>query len=1025
MPLCTQLNQALTIAEHYSHDFDLECSPTDETWLQRWRSRHTALRDSDFDEMLNLRQYTPFGYAHCLNRDEPADGSHTTWQRDVMSVWKYNTHCDAFSDASVADFISVFAPFLAYAVDGMTSVFDNLPYASNRQNVMSELLATLGKRLLRIGAKTLILEMNRERQAGHLQGDDEFARKHAFCVKLCSPTYREALFGKYPVLTRFCTQATLDFLCFCKQLLGRLSDNQTTLTDRFNLPKSFELEHVQLDEGDLHDHGASVAILTVSGRRIVYKPRALAMHRMFDALAHRCERQEGFLPLQVPGVLDCGDYGFEEFVESRDCSTVDEVERYYRRYGQIMGMVWLLNGNDMHFENIIPHGEYPQIVDFETVITNKVMFERHNEGAAGIVEDTITHSLAYSALLPSGMPVNATGERIDVSALSPEPQKMPAVIAQAVETDSDHAHYEHREIQLDKTSHVLNLNGMAVDPQPYKEAILDGFNVAVNALACIGTDELLDIIGTDGRIRVLIRPTNSYARFQDFIYHPAVLSDMRDIEAILENLYVFPFTNKRIFISEYNQLLNGDIPLFTTQVSSTAVIGADGTVIEGACRQSAIDVIRTRHEHIRDEAGLQRRVIRNALGMPSSRKPLPMPKDWQDTDYACAVAEELMAEAVTDDATETIAWLSSDRTDSPQQSGLNVGSNELYLGQTGTALLFEELGQRTHEERYSTFARRCVESTFRFQTASPTQSAFSGGLSCGYGALRLLAHDDSGALRRNLRDIVQAMPRYTAEYIKDDATLAVNLHVDYVTGAAGVIVLLLAMHELLSDDAILDHADRLGQQMITAVTSRWDDIAADDDFVFPYGAAHGLEGVALAFWHLYGATEECEYARFAHEAWNRAAWRREMQRTCSLTKWCRGDIGVLWVQNELDSVSGPNGEPFFRRDEERPFPTRTSIDTLLSRAVWNDDTVCHGRCGAIDTLISCYRSTNDVWYLDRARQLINDMLAEAYGEGSFKLGHIPEFVDLSYFLGPVGVAYTMLRVQNPTVPSILALEVNR
>ena len=31
--LYTQLNQALTIAERYSHDFDLECSPTDEMWL--------------------------------------------------------------------------------------------------------------------------------------------------------------------------------------------------------------------------------------------------------------------------------------------------------------------------------------------------------------------------------------------------------------------------------------------------------------------------------------------------------------------------------------------------------------------------------------------------------------------------------------------------------------------------------------------------------------------------------------------------------------------------------------------------------------------------------------------------------------------------------------------------------------------------------------------------------------------------------------------------------------------------------
>ena len=1024
MPLCTQLNQAMTIAERYSHDFDLECSPADKMWLQRWRSRHTALRDSDFDEMLILRQYTPAGYAHCLNRDEPADDSHMPWQRDVMSVWAYNTHCDAFSDASVADFISAFAPFLAYGADETTSMFDNLPYASDRQIVMSELLTTLGNRLLRIGAKTLILEMNRERQAGHLQGDDEFARKHAFCLKLCSPAYRETLFGKYPVLMRFCARTTLDFLRFCRQLLKRLSDNRTTLTEHFNLSKSFKLEHVQLDEGDLHNHGASVAILTMSGKHVVYKPRPLSMHRMFAALAHRCEHQTGFLTLQVSDVLDCGDYGFEEFVESCDCSTVDEVERYYRRYGQIMGMVWLLNGNDMHFENIIPHGEYPQIVDFETVITNKVLFERHNEGAAGIVEDTITHSLAYSALLPSGMPVNAAGESIDVSALTPEPQKVPAMIAQAVDMDSDHAHYEHRELQLDKTSHVLNLNGMAVNPQPYREAILKGFNIAVSALADIDIDELLDIIGTNGRVRVLIRPTNSYARFQDFMHHPAVLTDMRDVEAILENLYVFPFVKKQIFISEYNQLLAGDIPLFTTQVSSSSVIGADGTVIENACQQSAIDIIRTRHAHIRDEAKLQRRVIRNALGMSSSRKPLRIPKNWHDTDYAHAVAEELMSEAVMDDSTGTVAWLSSNRTDT-QQSSLNVGSNELYLGQTGAALLFQELGQRMHEEQYSSFAHRCVESAFRFQTASSTQSAFSGGISRGYGALRLLAHDDTGTLRRNLRDIVQAMPRYAEEYITDDATPASNLHVDYVTGAAGVIVLLQAIHELLSDDAILDRADHLGQQMIAAITPRWDNIAADDDFVFPYGAAHGLEGVALAFWHLYSATDDGEYARFSHEAWNRAARRRARQHTRSLTKWCRGDIGVLWVQNELDSVSGPNGEPFFSCDEERPFPTRASVDSLLSKAVWNDDTVCHGRCGAIDTLISCHRSTNDVWYLDRARRLMNDMLAEACEGGSFKLGRIPEFVDLSYFLGPVGIAYTMLRIQDPTVPSILALEVNR
>ena len=38
------------------------------------------------------------------------------------------------------------------------------------------------------------------------------------------------------------------------------------------------------------------------------------------------------------------------------------------------------------------------------------------------------------------------------------------------------------------------------------------------------------------------------------------VKDMLDVEAILENLYVYPFRDKRIFASEYRQMLAGGHP---------------------------------------------------------------------------------------------------------------------------------------------------------------------------------------------------------------------------------------------------------------------------------------------------------------------------------------------------------------------------------------------------------------------------------------------------------------------------------
>ena len=118
-----------------------------------------------------------------------------------------------------------------------------------------------------------------------------------------------------------------------------------------------------------------VAMLTIGGRKIVYKPRDLHIHELFAGLVRRCERTKGFLPMRVSDVLTKSGYAYEEFVEHGTCEDARQVERYYTRYGQLLGLVWLLHGDDMHHENIIASGEYPMVVDFETIATNHVTMD--------------------------------------------------------------------------------------------------------------------------------------------------------------------------------------------------------------------------------------------------------------------------------------------------------------------------------------------------------------------------------------------------------------------------------------------------------------------------------------------------------------------------------------------------------------------------------------------------------------------------------------------------------------------------
>lgn len=120
---------------------------------------------------------------------------------------------------------------------------------------------------------------------------------------------------------------------------------------------------------DPHDGGRTVAIVHfASGLRVVYKPRAVGLEAAFHHLVAWWNERAGPLTLFAPRVIDRGAYGWMEFVAHVACPDRRAALRYWARAGALLALTGLFDATDLHFGNVIARGEYPALVDLETLL---------------------------------------------------------------------------------------------------------------------------------------------------------------------------------------------------------------------------------------------------------------------------------------------------------------------------------------------------------------------------------------------------------------------------------------------------------------------------------------------------------------------------------------------------------------------------------------------------------------------------------------------------------------------------------
>lgn len=124
----------------------------------------------------------------------------------------------------------------------------------------------------------------------------------------------------------------------------------------------------EIDGGvsDIHQGKCVHIIRFQSGDRVVYKPRSLTLERKWQNFYGQMSQQAGLGDVRTPWLIERKRYGFEEFIPSMPVSGKEGFSLFYFRCGFLLGIAYVLQGTDLHAENMIACGDWPVLIDLET-----------------------------------------------------------------------------------------------------------------------------------------------------------------------------------------------------------------------------------------------------------------------------------------------------------------------------------------------------------------------------------------------------------------------------------------------------------------------------------------------------------------------------------------------------------------------------------------------------------------------------------------------------------------------------------
>ncbi|MER5729496.1 type 2 lanthipeptide synthetase LanM family protein [Streptomyces sp. NPDC002138] len=605
----------------------------------------------------------------------------------------------------------------------------------------------LGDRLIRQSARTLVKELHAARTAGRLAGETSRERFADFLARLGTREGLAALFTGYPVLARMLAQSC----AYAEDATAELVRRYTT--DRAAIVRGLlggadpgPLVRIDLGRGDVHQGNRSVALLRFAGgATVVHKPRPLDQHALLDQAVAWTNGKVPGLGLRTPRSVRRPGYGWLEFIEHGWCASPTALDRFYRRQGALLALLYAVDGVDMHYENVIACQDQPVLVDAETLLHAGL------PAAVTCGSDPAAAALSASVHRTCLLPSLLIGEHgaMDISALGGgHGGSYPSDGMSWEAAGTDEMRVLRGRVETPAGQNRPAPRDGAAGHGDHRAALLEGFRAGYDAIAAhrrelLGEDGLLGRWATSPG-RLIARATRLYTTLLEESTHPDVLRDALTRDALFAVLWAESENDparRRLIEDETADLWEGDVPVFFHHPAHTSVRTSRGALIDGVLPapslRAALDKIAAMGEVDRHD---QEWIISATLavtganltgGGPRSAlaghlAPAVVPEPSRLLTAACGIADEIAARAVHGDG--RVNWLGLEQVSGEHWAVLPMGGG-LAQGYCGVALFLAQLGALTGAGRYTALARQAaapLPELLATLAASPALSAAVG-----------------------------------------------------------------------------------------------------------------------------------------------------------------------------------------------------------------------------------------------------------------------------------------------------------
>ncbi|MFH8471688.1 type 2 lanthipeptide synthetase LanM family protein [Streptomyces sp. NPDC018000] len=934
------------------------------------------------------------------------------------AVFVQDAMCAAPEQAVIGDreglpglsgFEGVLAPFTACAARRMQ---DGLPRRLSRyvdlDAVHDDFERHLSRRLARLAARTLVLELHRARRDGRLAGDGPEDRFTDFLRLTGARSGLTALCTTYPVLARILARTALDAAAALAEMLVRFAADRAVLpgvhASRGEEAGDGRLVGVEPGAGDGHRGGRTVMLLRFEdGSRLVYKPRPLAAHRHFNELVQWFNTLPGTPGLRTLALLDRGPYGWVEFVAERPCRSARQVETFYRRQGALLALLHALDGTDLHHENLIADGEYPVLVDVETLFHPPLPTAGSDDPAARALHDSV-HRVG---LLPQLLLGDETA--LDMSGIGGgQAADSPVRSVDWADAGTDRMRLVRRTARFGGSANRPRLTGTPADPSAYTRALCAGFRAGYTAIKearaeLLRSGGLLDRFAHD-EVRVVARPTWIYASLLDESTHPDLMKDAaerHEVLALLGTDTLGAAALPGLLDEEIAQLWSGDVPLFTALPERTDLWSGTGRLLPGTLTRTGLSLVRSKLAAMDTvDRQDQERIIRAAM-VTASREPAhesrpgprrvrtaaTAPEPEQLLAAARSVGDELVSQAYS--GPTRLNWIGLELLDEHYWR-LGPMAADLAGGYTGTAFFLAQLAALTGADRYATAAREALAPLAglldvlhsRPDDLGPVGSGAFAGLG---GIAYALAQVADTLDDPRLGELVLPALRLTGAAAVAESEYGVR------GGRAGGLVGLLAGYRTTGRADVWRAAERCAGLLRAA--------PLPDAPGFADGSA-GIGWALLRFAEAGGGEP--------YRASGLAALRAATGAVGRDISWCRGRTGVALAV--LDS-------PAARADPLLAAWAREAAADIARAEPPPDDSLCHGELGVLELLSRGEPSSARTRWVERAGALL-----AASDRAKPRCGTPGQVPHPGLLTGLAGIGHGLLRAGFPDrVPSVLLL----